>query len=182
MSVSYPSPTVSFPAARVRPPSAGTAETLVLIALILQVIGGIVLFGSVAWLLGYSVVYPFDYAWAAVTAALGVAVVVGVFLYFAYTASYQRIQRGDYAGAQTPTLVIGILSLFAGILPGIFYLIGYVKLGDALREQQGYGPGYAAAPPTAVGVTPQLACKGCGRVYPVGAFGFCPNCGQKLGA
>lgn len=180
MSAGYPTPSVTFPTARARPPSASTAETLVLIALILQVIGGAVLLGGIAWLFGFSILYPFPYAWAAVLAAAAVAVIVIAFLYYAYTLSYQRIQRGDYAGAQTPTLVIGILSLFAGIFPGIFYLIGYVKLGDALREQQGYAPGYGG--PTGLpGPATQVACRGCGRVYPLGPFAYCPACGQKLG-
>jgi hypothetical protein len=181
MSAGYPAPTTVFPTPRLRPPSANSAETLVLLALILQVIGGVILIGAIAWLFGFTILYPFPYAWVAVTASVAVGVLVLVFLYFAYTLSYQRIQRGDYAGAQTPTLVIGILSLFAGILPGIFYLVAYVKLGNAIREQGRYVPGYGTPPPAAP-ATPLLACRGCGRVYPLGQFAFCPSCGQKLGA
>jgi hypothetical protein len=181
MSVGYPAPMVNLPAARARPPSAGSAETLVLVALILQVIGGLFVLGAIAWLSGFSILYPYPYAWVAVTAAVAVGAIVLVFLYFAYTLSYQRIQRGDYAGAQAPTLVIGILSLFAGILPGIFYLVGYVKLGDAIREQQGAVPSYGSPPPAAAPAA-LIACKGCGRIYPLGSFAFCPGCGQKLGA
>jgi len=181
MSVGYPIPTASFPAARARPPSAGSAETLVLIALILQVIGGVLLTGGIVWLFGFSVIHPFPYAWAAVTAAVTVGVIVLVFLYFAYTLSYQRIQRGDYSGAQTPTLIIGILSLFAGLIPGIFYLVGYVKIGDAIREQQSPLPGQGTLSPV-LAPAALVACKGCGRVHPLGQFAFCPNCGQKLGA
>jgi hypothetical protein len=181
MSTGYSVPRTVFPTPGLRPPSAGSAETLVLVALILQVIGGAILIGAIAWLFSFSVLYPFPVAWVAVTASVAVGVLVLVFLYFAYTLSYRRIQRGDYLGAQTPTLVIGILSLFAGILPGIFYLVGYMKLGEAIREQRGYVPGYGTPPPATPAV-PQVACKGCGRVYPLGQFAFCPSCGQKLGA
>ena len=67
-----------------------------------------------------------------------------------------------------------------GLLPGILYLVGYVKLGDAVREQAGSAPapgGYAAVP---LG-TGQIACRNCGRVHPFGAYTYCPVCGQKLG-
>ena len=180
MSAGYSSPTVGYPLNNARPPSAGSAETLVLVALILQVIGGALVIGGIAWLFGFSILFPYPYAWVVVTAATGVAGVVLVFLYFAYNLVYQRIRRGEYVAAQTPTLVIGILSLFAGILPGIFYLIGYVKLGDAIREQQGPIPGYSAAPSGAPGPA-MFACKSCGRVYSMGQFAFCPGCGQRLG-
>jgi hypothetical protein len=181
MSAGYSAPTAIFPTPKHRPASAGSAETLVLLALILQVIGGAILIGAIAWLFSFSVLYSFPHAWVAVTFSLAVGVLVLVFLYFAYTLSYQRIQRGDYAGAQTPTLVIGILSLFAGILPGIFYLVGYVKLGEAIREQRGYLPGCGTPPPTP-SATPLVAGKVCGRVYPLGQSAFGSGCGQKLGA
>ncbi len=180
MSASYPTPGLTFPAAAPRPASASSAETLVLVALILQVIGGVILFAAFLWLIGFSTLHPFRYAWAAVTAVAIIVAVVLVFLYFAYSLSYERIRRGDYVGAQTPTLIIGILSLFAGLLPGIFYLIGYVKLGDAIREQQAMTGGFGF-PATGVPSPALVACKGCGRVHPLGAFAFCPSCGQKLG-
>jgi hypothetical protein len=177
MSAGYPSPTTVFPAPRIRPPSAGSAETLVLIALILQVIGGVLLIGGILFLFGWAAYHPFAFAWLVVLVAGIVGGAAILFLYLAYTLSYQRIQRGDYAGAQTPTLVIGILSIFLGLIPGILYLVGYSKLSDAIREQQPTawypapgGPQYSLT-----------ACRGCGRVYPTGQFQFCPNCGQKVG-
>ncbi len=182
MTMGYPA--ASFPVARLRPPSGATAETLVLVGLILQVIGGVITFVGIAWLFGFSILFPYPFAWVAVTAAAVGAALVFAFLYFAYTLSYDRVRKGLYQEAMTATLVLGILSLFLGVIPGILYLIGYVKLGDAVREQQGFGPGispaYGAPPPTAP--TPaQVACTGCGRVYPLGQFGFCPGCGQRLG-
>lgn len=180
MSVGYPRPPAAFPNAPARPPSAGTAESLVLVALVLQVIGGVIVLALLGWLFGFSLLYPFPYAWAAVLGGAAVAVLVVAFLYFAYTLSYRRIRRGELAAAESPTLVIGILSLFFGVLPGIFYLIGYLKLGDAVREQQQASAQLAAG--TGTGPLAQIACRSCGRVYGVGFFGFCPNCGQKLGS
>lgn len=180
MSVGYATPPVGLPVRHDRAPSARTAETLVLVALLLQVVGGMFVLGGIAWLFGFSILFPFPYSWAALIAAGGVAVVVVVFLYFAYTLAYLRIRNDDLEGAQTPTLLFGILSLFVGILPGIFYLIGYVKLGDAIRERQ--TPPGTVAPGATPAPAAQIACRGCSRVYPLGAFTFCPNCGQKLGS
>ena len=176
MSAGYPSPTTVFPNPRLRPPSAASAETLVLIALILQIIGGVLLTGGILFLFGWAAYHPFPFAWLALIVAGVVGGLAILFLYFAYTLSYLRIQRGDYMGAQTPTLVIGILSIFLGLIPGILYLVGYSKLSDAIREQQ--VPGDYLAP----GGTPysQTACRGCGKAYYTGQFPFCPNCGQKL--
>ena len=151
---------------------------MVLVALILQVIGGVAVLAAIGALFGFSAFNPYPYAWAAVTAAAVVGALVVLFLYFAYTLSYQRIQRGEYEAARTPTLVIGILSLFLGLIPGIFYLIGYVKLDSAIREQQSSTPGYAGF---ALG-SQLIACPGCGRVYPLGAVAFCPSCGHKIAA
>jgi len=176
MSAGYPNPSVVFPAPKVRPPSAGSAETLVLGALILQMIGAVFLIGGILFLFGWAAYHPFPFAWLAVLVAVLVGGVAVLFLYFAYTLSYRRIQQGDYVGAQTPTLVIGVLSIFLGLIPGILYLIGYSKLSDAIREQQTF-PGLTV--PGGV-MYSQTACRGCGRVYFTGQFGFCPNCGQKL--
>lgn len=129
--------------------------------------------GGLSWFFGYSAFHPFPYLWAAAIGGTVIAALVVVFLYFAYTLSYQRIQRGEYEAARAPTLVIGILSLFVGLIPGIFYLIGYAKLDSAAREQQ-FPPTGALVPGSMV------ACKSCGRVYALGQFTFCPSCGQKL--
>lgn len=181
MSAAYPTPRTVFPTPRLRPPSAVSAENLVRVALILQIIGGVILIGAIAWLFSVSSLFPFSYVGVAVTASLAVVVLVLVFLYFAYTLSYRRIQRGDYVGAQNPTLLIGILSLFAGILPGIFYLVGYMKLSEAIEEQRGHLSG-SGVPPPATSTASLFACQGCGKVYPFGQFAFCPSCGQKLAA
>lgn len=183
MSASGASVVIGFPNARPRPPSASAAEGLVFAALVLQIIGAAILTFLLVLLLSTAAFHPFPFIWIVGLVAGIVGAVSILFLYIAYEYSYRRIQLGDYVGAQGPTLVIGILSLFLGLIPGILYLIGYLKLGDTIREQQfGVGPypgGYPAIGPSMV---PQQACRGCGRVFFVGQFLYCPNCGQKLGA
>jgi hypothetical protein len=184
MSAAYPTaPAVVVPA-RVRSPSGGSAQTLVLVALVFQIIGALILFGTIGWGFGYSILNPFPFAWVAGLFAAGVVVVTAILLYVAYAYSYERIQRGEYSEARAPTLVLGIVSLITfNLISGVLYLVGYAKLGDAMREQQGYAPGFATAylPPPSAPVA-QVACPGCGRVYTQGQFGFCPGCGRKMGA
>ncbi|HZY92854.1 MAG TPA: hypothetical protein VFG07_08840 [Thermoplasmata archaeon] len=147
MSAAFPVPTVGFPRANYRPPSASTAESLVLVALVFQVIGAAILVIGLGFVIGFAVFAPFAYSWLAVSVVSLVVLVTGLFLYLAYTLSYLPIKAGDYVGAQAPTLVFGILSLFFGLLPGILYIIGYVKLGDAIREQQMAAGWYSPVPP-----------------------------------
>ncbi|HXQ79191.1 MAG TPA: hypothetical protein VN819_03120 [Thermoplasmata archaeon] len=179
------SPTpVAYPTPRTRPPSAGTAETLVLVALVLQVIAAVVILGLFLLLFGFAAFHSDRATWVFALVASVVGGLSLLFLYCAYEYSYLRIQRGQYQEAQAPTLVLGILSLFLGLIPGILYLVGYLKIGDAMREAQGPPGGYSypyGFPPATGPMIPQLACRGCGRVYFVGQFPFCPNCGQKLG-
>jgi hypothetical protein len=170
------------PAGRPRPPSAATAETLVLVALILQAIGGVILLGVLAWALGFSVLYPIPLplpiAWVGVGLTVGVGAVVVVFLYFAYHLAYVRIRQNEYVAAQTPCLVFGVLSLAAGILPGIFYLIAYVKLGDAVREQFSSVPSSWFTHPQAA-IPDRLTCRQCGHDGPLAEFVTCPQCGVR---
>lgn len=178
-----------------RPPSANSAETLVLIGLILQIIAAAIVIVALSFAVGLAFIAPFAFGWAVGIVALVIGAVSLVFLYLVYEYSYERIRRGEYAAAEAPTLVFGILSLFLGVVPGILYIIAYVKLGDAVREQRTaampyappYAPPYAAqyAAPAAVApaATPgSVACRGCGHVYAVGQYAFCPSCGQKIGA
>ncbi len=192
MSAAYPAPGAAATNA-IRPASAATAETLVLVALVLQMFGAaFVLIGGAA-LIGVSLFAPFAWSWALAALVLAIGGGAVVFLYRAYEMSDVRLRRGGYVGAEAPTLVIGIVSLLFGILPGILYLIGYAKIGDAIRESRpapmGY-PGYYAptaapyappiAPPPPVTASTVLACRACGRTYYAGPAAFCPACGQRL--
>ena len=144
MSAAYPTPAGAHPA--LRPPSASTAESLVLVALVLQIIGTVVMAAIVGLVLGVAITNPFPYSWVAILVISVIVVLGAVFVYLAYEFSYRRIVAGDYLGAQAPTLDFGILSLFFGLVPGILYIIGYVKLTDAVRELQ-FGPMWAPVPP-----------------------------------
>lgn len=193
MSAAYPSPGAAATNA-IRPASAATAETLVLVALILQLFGAAFVLIAGAALIGVSLWAPFAWSWAITALVLVIGGGAVAFLYLAYETSYVRIRRGDYVAAEAPTLVIGIISLAFGILPGILYLIGYAKIGDAIRESRavpmGY-PGYYApgavqyappVPPPPAGPPTVMACRSCGRTYYAGQAAFCPGCGQRLGA
>ncbi len=144
-----------------RPPSAGTAQTMIMIGLIFQIIFAVIFFLAVG-LVGIL---------AATAAGLGLVffivpviflILFGLiplfFLYVGYEWCYNRVKAGNYEGARTPTLVLAILELlFGGVLPGIFYLIGYLKLGDAINEMRqppAYAPGYPAPGYPAPGYAP----------------------------
>ncbi|HLY76277.1 MAG TPA: hypothetical protein VKT21_00140, partial [Thermoplasmata archaeon] len=65
-----------------------------------------------------------------------------------WTMCYKPVREGRYEQAKTPTLVFAILSLVTiSIISGILYLIAYIKLGDAVREQQMPPSGYPGAAP-----------------------------------
>ena len=137
-----------------RPPSAGTAQTMLLIGLIFQIIfAAVFLFG--VGLVGILAASAVGLGFTFLIVPLIFLVLFGIiplfFLYVGYEWCYKRVRNGDYEGARTPTLILAIIELiFGGVLPGIFYLIGYIKLGDAVnesRQPQGYAPGYMPGQP-----------------------------------
>ena len=78
------SPTpVAYPTPRTRPPSAGTAETLVLVALVLQVIAAVVILGLFLLLFGFAAFHSDRATWVF---ALVASVVGGLSLLFLYCA------------------------------------------------------------------------------------------------
>lgn len=143
------------------PPSLGTTRLMVLLGLVFQLIFSLVFFlfvGLFALL-------------AATAAGLGIAFLIFpliflvlfgliplVLLYVAYEFVYKRVKNRNYEGAKGPLLIIAIIEIiFGGVLPGIFYIIGYVKLNDVINEsrqmgmggQPGWMPGYGQQPPMA---------------------------------
>ncbi len=165
------------------PPSGSTAKTLILVGLILQLI--------------FAFIYVFAIGAAAlVVASFGVGFPVFAVAFLAFGAlgfvwlilvwmlSYRPVTEGRYEQARTPTLIFAILSFVTlNIIPAVLYLIGYIKLGDAVREQQMPPPGYAGAPqmatPMAVPppgyapVAPMAAAAPAAPAAPV-----CPRCGR----
>lgn len=141
--------------------SGGTAKTLILVGLILQLIQVLVVFafGLVTLIFLIGILF------------IGASILGLIWLVLVFLFSYRPTGDGDYEGARTPTLVFAILSLLTvNLISGILYLIAYVKLGDAAREQQQqrqattaaagyYSPStlpqaatpYAVPPPTSTG-------------------------------
>ncbi|HEV2317065.1 MAG TPA: hypothetical protein VGV89_05775 [Thermoplasmata archaeon] len=161
---------------RTRTPSGGTAETLILIALILQAIFTLAVAAEFLFL-GSFLFFAFG-PFAAIAVVFGALVLLfGLFfLYAGFEWSYRRTKSGDYDGARTWTIILGILGIFfGGIIVGILYIIGYVKLGDASNEQrQAAAPGWAPAPmPSAAPLTPAPGVAPPSPVAPT-----CPKCGQ----
>ncbi len=66
------------------------------------------------------------------------SIVILLILMGAYLTTVKRISDGLYEAAKTPCLVMGILGLTIGLLlPGIFYMLAYTKLGEVILR---YGP------------------------------------------
>jgi hypothetical protein len=172
--------------------SGDTAHTLVLIGLILQLVEVLVLFGIAL----AAVFLPFLSLVLLVFAFVGV-----VWLILVYLFSLAPIGDGRYEDAETPTLVFAILSLITiGLISGILYIIAYVKLRDAVREEATdpsapyYAPRYGspgtAAPANPFPTAPSSPapapappgaryCSHCGTLAVPGAT-FCKNCGAAV--
>jgi len=173
--------------------SGDTARTLILIGLVLQFLAVVVLF-----LVGLAAVSFLGAIGGVLLAFAFLGLVWGVLVYIY---SYSPVNEGSYEDARTPTLVIGILSLlFGGVLPGILYLIAWVKIRDAIEEEETapfpehpvYPPtgGYtyptvaapAPSPPLASAgapATPARFCSTCGAAAMPGAK-FCRGCGAAI--
>ncbi|NNN17442.1 MAG: hypothetical protein HKL79_03670 [Thermoplasmata archaeon] len=165
--------------------SAETAELLILVGLILQVVGVLIVFGIGIFLL----IGPLIGAIFLLFAFFGI-----VWLILVYAFSYRRTKDGDYEGARTPTLVFAILSLLSlGLISGILYIVAYSKLGDAINEAEASrkpspSPAFYAAPAYAGGPAPVTSaalptaprfCSRCGRPTSYQSR-FCLSCGAVL--
>ena len=169
--------------ARPVPPSASTAKTLILVGLIFDIIFAVIFFVTGVAALAVSVAYS-SYAagFGAIWFVFGVISLLVIYLVYKFT--YVRVKDGDYQGARTPTLVWAILSLVTlSIIPGILYLIGYIKLGDAIGElqQPPYAQSYAAPygqPMAGQPMYPPPTTPAGAMLPPAGAPPLCPRCGQ----
>ncbi len=85
------------------------------------------------------------------------------------------IDTGRYSQAQTASLILGILGLFANIISGIFFLLAYSKLGSAIAYARVPPPSYQPAASPAAG----RICVECGRPIAMDAK-FCQHCGKEL--
>lgn len=155
--------------------SGGTAQTLILVGLIIDVIGVVALFGIGIFLLIVPLLGGLLF---------GLALIGLLWTFLVYLFSYQRVREGDYEGARTPTLVFAILSLITiALIPGILFLIAYVKLGDAIREEPGVATAWGVAPTVPIPSSPPAAgtkfCAHCGRANPTTGL-YCQGCGAPL--
>ena len=182
-----------------RPPSAGTAETMALVGVIFQlifalffllVLGALGLAAAVALSsVGYG---GLAFVYASIWLVFGL---IGfILLWLGYDRVYKRIKAGEYDPAHSTALVLTIiLFVTLQILPAIFYLIAYIKLGDAINEmrnppQYGGQPMYMTQPPMAqqpawgqsppmASPSPQPAAPPMVAAAPAQAP-VCPRCGK----
>lgn len=150
----------------------GTARTYALIGLIFYAISAVITLGGIGVFLlltpfrmdGTSVfpIFPL------VSLIFLVSGIVGIGLALWSWFTFRSIERGLYAEARTPSIVLGILGLFfAWLIGGIFFILAYVKLGEIVGPR-------AAVPPTV-----QKFCVNCGSAVPADAK-FCSHCGREL--
>lgn len=164
---------------------ANTAKTFALVGLVFYILSFISILSGIItanWWFSWTNI-PWRGPWgsspsipALIALGIGLGLVVHLFfLIWAYL-TYKKIMVGDYIGARTATLLLGIFGLlpFLGLfIGGIFFILTYVKLGDVLRMAQGamYTPIQAFAS--------DKSCASCGQVVGVNEK-FCPRCGAKL--
>lgn len=74
-----------------------------------------------------------------ITMGFGVFAIIVILVFIgAYLTTVKRIDDGLYEAAKTPCLIMGIVGLLVGlIVPGIFYMMAYTKLGEVILR---YGP------------------------------------------
>lgn len=73
------------------------------------------------------------------TMGAGIFAIILILIFIgAYLTTVKRIDDGLYEAAKTPCLIMGILGLLVGlIVPGIFYMMAYTKIGEVILR---YGP------------------------------------------
>lgn len=172
------------------PPSAATAKTLVLVVLILGIIFSLIfilalgvlaiLAASVCAGLTACFVPWWDYLY------LGFGVVAIVFIFLVWMLIYKPIQQGKYEQARSMSLIFTILLFVTlSIIPAVLLLIAYLKLGDAVREQQMPQAGYyPAGTPPMMGTMPSATpppmapMAATPPAAPAGPAPNCPKCGR----
>ncbi len=82
----------------------------------------------------------------------------------------------QYMGAGAVLGFVGFILLIVGLVLMVTRNPVYASTGPY------YAPPWPPLPPPPPPLVPSslIACRGCGRVYHLGLFTFCPNCGSKL--
>jgi hypothetical protein len=118
---------------------------------------------------------------------------------------FEHMDQGRFNEASDHLLVLGVLGIIFGVIPGIFLITAFARLQEVFQPQyQPYAPGtyqegkppeappitYAPPPPQAAPQEPGAAaqqkskhpemvkCKKCGVQYPA-FMRTCPNCGEE---
>ncbi|MCI4345385.1 MAG: hypothetical protein L3K07_01310 [Thermoplasmata archaeon] len=134
-------------------PSGSTAKTLILIALLLDLLFAL----AFVFVIGLAFLYTSAVCgavggahcglslYAAFFLALGVIAFIWMFLI--WSLCYKPVSRGQYAEARGPTLIFAILAfLTLSIITAILLLIAWIKLGDAVNDSRMGGSGGMYAP------------------------------------
>ncbi|MFQ5837156.1 MAG: hypothetical protein ACE5HJ_00035 [Thermoplasmata archaeon] len=58
-------------------------------------------------------------------------IILALLLFLTYHLVYRELLRGMVSRATAPALILGILELFVGVIPGIFLIIAYFKSNNA---------------------------------------------------
>lgn len=124
--------------------SAESARTLVLVAMIVQIIFfviGVAVFiiAIIALTLGVAQSStPTDQVILIISAVFGFLFIFGsLWIFLNYFLVYKQIVADDLVRAEGPALALGIIELiFDGIIPGILLIIAYSKIGDALLYRE----------------------------------------------
>ncbi len=186
----YPTPPAG------KPPSAQTADTLILIGFILQLVLALIWIAEAALSLVALAVFGL-YA-AGFAGAYHLLLLIDLFgVWYVYTHFYERSKAGNYLGAQDAGILSIIFGLIGGgVIAGVLYIVAYLKLGDAIHEQRamagGAGmvgpypaaPPYSAPPPGAAPSAPPIAATspplptapGAAPIPPPAPI--CPRCGK----
>ena len=161
---------------------AQSAKNFVLVGFIFYIIGALTQLGFIAAGLVLGSILrqpPFNVGFDLPFATLGVLPLIFGAAVFALTIgltvwtwiTMKNIGEGKYPDARTATLVSGIFGIFlAWLIGGIFLLIAYGKLGEAIRGKQ-----LPQAAPQREG----RICTNCGKPV-VWDAKFCEHCGKKL--
>ena len=92
---------------------------------------------------------------------------------------------GSYQGCVYP---YGLGAVALGLLGFILFVVGiafaFARNPAAIPPPVQFAPPWMHYPPPPPPPPPttMVACRTCGRVYRVGEFLFCPNCGNKIGS
>lgn len=169
------------------------AESLIGVAFGLQLAAAIVLLATAIIAIPLNISFSLSTTGRLSLDAAEVAALAGVsgaittlLLFAAYAYVYAPAREGDYASAQTPALVLGIVFLFVAFPLGILYILAYGRLSDAsyLSVPAGLAAEFVGPKVTtdSTALPPVWAkCANCGESIRWPAP-MCPRCHADIGS